>query len=62
MVYLACGLSFLSLEVHCRLVPTLMAVSFSVIFGALLTKTYVQPAFASPFSLLRWLLMRVSFL
>ncbi len=38
---LMCGLSALSNELQCRLVPTLTAIAFSTIFGALLAKTYV---------------------
>jgi hypothetical protein len=46
-VYVACGLSSLSFEIHCRIMPTLVAVAFSIIFGSLLTKTYVRPLSSS---------------
>jgi hypothetical protein len=35
-----CGLSALSNELQCRLVPSLTAIAFSTIFGALLAKTW----------------------
>ncbi len=35
-----CGVSSLSNELQCRLVPTLTAIAFSTIFGALLAKTW----------------------
>lgn len=40
IIYLMCGLSSLSFEDHCRLMPTLSAIGFSIIFAALLAKTY----------------------
>ncbi len=42
---LMCGLSTISNEMQCRLVPALAAISFSTIFGALLAKTWVRAFF-----------------
>jgi hypothetical protein len=39
-IYVMGGLSVLSLEIQCRTLPGLVSAGFSIIFGALLSKTW----------------------
>jgi hypothetical protein len=40
VAFLMCGIATVSQAVECRVVPTMVAVAFSAVFGALLAKTY----------------------
>jgi hypothetical protein len=41
MVVLMCGLATISTDMMCRIVPSITAIAFSTMFGALLAKTFV---------------------
>jgi hypothetical protein len=57
LAYLMCGLAGLSPDLECQLVPSMVALAFTLIFVPLLAKTYVRPSLSqlsSSFTVLFW--------